>query len=268
MNSESIMHSDVLDIVFEKRNKLYGAYTLRKFYNHRLIKSLGITIGAVTFLSAFTFIPARKVIVIPVGDYVMRRLPKPTIADAKKEILKTAKAQKALQSKLTTPLIVDSKSRADTLFEIKPTQVTGSINMVGGKDEDPGIIGIPAGVETGGGQVPASTNVLVDKSKPMDDPEIEPEYPGGIQALRKFLERNLINPAEMEEGEMVSVHIKFVVGFDGKLQQFKVVKDGGEIFNKEVIRVLKKMPEWIPGKSRGENVSVNFTIPIKFVPVE
>ena len=102
----------------------------------------------------------------------------------------------------------------------------------------------------------------------MDDPEIEPDYPGGIQALRKFLERNLVNPAEMEEGEMVSVHIKFVVGFDGKLQQFKVVKDGGEIFNKEVIRVLKKMPEWIPGKSRGENVSVNFTIPIKFVPVE
>ena len=132
MNSESIMNSDVLDIVFEKRNKLYGAYTLRKFYNHRLIKSLGITIGAVTFLSAFTFIPARKVIIIPVGDYVMRRLPKPTIADAKKEILKTAKAQKALQSKLTTPLIVDSKSRADTLFEIKPTQVTGSINMVCG----------------------------------------------------------------------------------------------------------------------------------------
>jgi protein TonB len=59
-----------------------------------------------------------------------------------------------------------------------------------------------------------------------------------------------------------------VVGFDGKLQRFAVVKDGGDIFNREVIRVLKKMPDWVPGKSGGENVAVNFTIPIKFVPAD
>ena len=57
-----------------------------------------------------------------------------------------------------------------------------------------------------------------------------------------------------------------MVGFDGKLQGFETIEDGGAAFNKEVIRVLKKMPEWIPGKSNGENVAVYYTIPVKFVP--
>jgi periplasmic protein TonB len=70
----------------------------------------------------------------------------------------------------------------------------------------------------------------------------------------------------LEDGEMVSVRIKFVVGYDGKLKGFTTVQDGGEEFNKEVVRVLKKMPEWIPGKTRGQNVSVYYVIPVKFVP--
>jgi protein TonB len=59
MNSESIMKSDVLDILFEKRNKAYGAYTLRKFYKNRLIKSIGIMVFTVIVFSAFTFLPER-----------------------------------------------------------------------------------------------------------------------------------------------------------------------------------------------------------------
>jgi protein TonB len=69
----------------------------------------------------------------------------------------------------------------------------------------------------------------------------------------------------MEEGEVVSVKMKFVVGYDGKLKGFETIQDGGEDFNKEVLRVLKKMPEWEPGKSNGQNVSVYYTIPVKFV---
>ena len=47
------------------------------------------------------------------------------------------------------------------------------------------------------------------------------------------------------------VKVKFVVGYDGNLKSFELVQDGGSDFNNEVIRVLKKMPEWIPGKSKG-----------------
>jgi protein TonB len=82
------------------------------------------------------------------------------------------------------------------------------------------------------------------------------------------LERNLSNPTEITEGEMIAVHVRFVVGYDGRLQKFIIVKDGGAIFNNEVLRVLKKMPQWIPGKSNGKNVAVYFTIPVKFVPAD
>ena len=105
----------------------------------------------------------------------------------------------------------------------------------------------------------------MDPSTPVDNPEIEPSYPGGINALRNFLQRNLTNPRDLEEGEQVSVQVKFIVGYDGKLQRFETVKDGGTEFNEEVIRVLKKMPQWIAGKSNGKNVSVYYTIPVKFV---
>jgi len=92
-----------------------------------------------------------------------------------------------------------------------------------------------------------------------------PSYPGGTAALRRFLERNLGNPRDLESGELISVKVKVVVGYDGKLKNFELVQDGGTEFNNEVIRVLKKMPAWVPGKSKGQNVSVYYTIPVKFV---
>ena len=259
------MNSDVLDIVFEKRNKLYGAYTLRKFYNNRLIKSLGVTLGVVTILSAFTLMPKKKEVFISSNEVVFGTV-KPPIPDAKKEIPKPTKPDHPTQKKFPQPVIVDDKTKADTMEEITPTDIISSVNVVG--TETQGKIGemLAAGNVVGEGTPEVAP--AIDVTVPVENPEIEPAYPGGINALRKFLERNLVNPASMEEGEMVAVNVKFVVGYDGKLQQFTVVKDGGEIFNNEVIRVLKKMPQWVPGKSRGQNVAVYFTIPIKFVPAD
>jgi len=95
-----------------------------------------------------------------------------------------------------------------------------------------------------------------------------PSYPGGMDALRNFLVRNLENPRDMEEGEVANVKVKFVVGSNGELQSFVTVQDGGNEFNREVMRVLKKMPNWVPGKSKGQNVSVFYTIPIKFISAD
>lgn len=95
-----------------------------------------------------------------------------------------------------------------------------------------------------------------------------PSYPGGMNALRKFLVRNLENPRDMKVGEVANVKVKFVVGSNGELQSFVTVQDGGNEFNREVMRVLKKMPNWVPGKSKGQNVSVFYTIPIKFISAD
>lgn len=165
------------------------------------------------------------------------------------------------------PIIVDNDLKADTIQELVPTAKIGIENISLPASDGPATIGEPVAGVIGIGVTKPSAPAI-DATEPISNPEHEPEFPGGVKALRKFLERNLTNPTEMTEGEMVAVHVKFVVGYDGKLQKFTVIKDGGVIFNNEVIRVLKKMPQWIPGKSNGKNVAVYFTIPIKFVSAD
>jgi periplasmic protein TonB len=268
MKTELILKSDVLDILFDNRNKAYGAYNLRKFYDNRLMKSLGVMLGVVVVLSAFTFISkknAEEISVTP--DVILGGIPDAKEPVKKKEIVKVQpKTNIPNQRKLlNTVIIVPNNTKTDTHLNIKPTDNIGSTNITsitGGGS--PTIIGPSGG--TGNNPVsPESVKPAIDINTPIYSPEIMPSYPGGMEALRKFLQRNLTNPKEMEEGEEVSVKVKFVVDYDGNLKSFVTVQDGGEEFNKEVIRVLNKMPNWIPGKSNGQNVSVYYTIPVKFI---
>ena len=102
------------------------------------------------------------------------------------------------------------------------------------------------------------------ESNPVGTAEILPQYPGDVQALLSFLKKNIHSPGSVEEAGDVTVRIEFVVNYDGHLENFIVVKSGGEAFDNEVLRVLKKMPLWIPGKSNGKNVSVYYIVPVKF----
>jgi len=277
MKTENILKSDLLDILFEKRNKEYGAYDLRKFYNRRLVKSIGLTVGAFSILSAFTFLPNRKTTldttqVETEWAHISEPKPKPEPEKPKAEPLpkEPIKEVKKNEIKFTETIkIVKKTDSSDVIDEIKNNVSIGSVNHI-----DPGTpstpVVVPAGTGTGG---PVSTGTgtetsRVDVTTPVNDPEVMPSYPGGIEALRKFLAKNLNNPEDMEEGQSVNVKIRFVVNYDGKLQSFVTAQDGGEAFNKEVVRVLKKMPQWIPGKTNGQNVAVYYTIPVKFVPYE
>ncbi|MEO6328276.1 MAG: TonB family protein, partial [Ginsengibacter sp.] len=109
-----------------------------------------------------------------------------------------------------------------------------------------------------------SSATVVDREVPVNNPEILPQFPGGFNALIKFLRKNLNTPQELQQGEGITVKVRFIVNYNGQLMGFDVIKSGGEPFDNEVIRVLKKMPEWIPGKTNGENVSVYFIVPVKF----
>ena len=273
MNKELLLKSDVIDIIFENRNKAYGAYNLRKYYDQRMRKAVGIMLGLAALVSAFAFLPKNDVVevktyIIPDPRLGHVATPKEKLPEAKPKVKVAVPASTAANTVLKTPVIV-----AKTDPSIKPIDVDPQATITNpGNTNTPGGPSIVTPVGGGGGTDSQETVVnvkpIVDKKTPINNPDIMPSYPGGWEALKKFLERNLQNPKEMEEGEAVSVKIKFVVGYDGKLQSFVTVEDGGAEFNKEVVRVLKKMPEWIPGKTNGENVSVYYTIPVKFVPAE
>ena len=271
MNKELIMKSDVLDIIFEKRNKSYGAYTLRKFYSNRLAKSLGLMIGAVVILSAFTFLPGKKtydasVYIMP-KDPELGHVEKPKPPEPKlKPIVPDQKPAASLKL-LTRIVIVPNKDSVDLLKDLDKRAIGSTTTTTPGPDVPKIIIPVNP-INPGGGDPVLPVKPAIDKTVPQLSAEVMPSFPGGIDALRRFLEKNLNNPKDIEDGNAVSVKVEFVVGYDGKLQRFHVIEDGGDAFNNEVIRVLKKMPEWIPGKTSGENVSVYYTIPVKFVPAE
>ena len=271
MNSNPILKSDILDIIFEKRNKEYGAYILRKFYDNRLKRALVIMLLTAGAFLSFTLLPQRsdrlvgRVYDIPKTELAKADETKPKELPKKKEVPKAEPKLKPASvsqvKSVATIKIVDDKVKTDTVRTIKENDVIGSTTVI---VADPGIpVVLTAPAEPG---TVMTEPVKIDKSTPLDlhAVDVPPSFPGGTEALLNFLRKHLNNPEPMVEGESVSVKVTFVVGYGGKLQGFKISEDGGDVFNKEVIRVLKKMPDWVPGKAKGENVSVYYAIPVKF----
>lgn len=94
-----------------------------------------------------------------------------------------------------------------------------------------------------------------------------PEYVGGMAAMWAFMRRELNYPTtEKEAGIQGTVYVQFIVRQDGTLSNFSVLRGikGGEGLNKEALRIVSKMPHWIPGANNGKNVSVYYRLPIKF----
>jgi len=138
----------------------------------------------------------------------------------------------------------------------------GTENIEGKKDI--GIAGIEkAATTTGNGQVeilkPAGTFIPDER---------DPEFPGGPEALKRFLAHNLNTPDELEAGEKKMVQVRFVVDKEGNVFIQEIVNSGGNEFDREVIRVCKKMPRWKPAIQNGVNVSVSYVLPVTFIGVE
>ena len=96
--------------------------------------------------------------------------------------------------------------------------------------------------------------------------ESMPEFPGGQQALFKFLSENVKYPViAQENGIQGRVICQFVVNRDGSIVDVEVVRSGGDAsLDKEAVRVIKSMPKWKPGKQRGKAVRVKYTLPVNF----
>ena len=275
MKTDAILNADLLDIIFENRNKEYGAYSLRKFYNNRLYKALGLTFTFVAVLLAFSFVGKEKPIIAPyiTGPVILSpppvdMVPKPEKPKEKAAPQKAATPQiKPPTQKFTNNIKITTDEKASTIKDLKD-------DIQPGTEDFKGTLGAPVLVTP---KVPEGPTAIgdpepvkpaIDKVTPSGYAEVMPVYPGGMDALRKFLERNLKNPQDLDEGQHVIVKIRFIVGYDGTLKGFETIQDGGTAFNNEVVRVLKKMPRWIPGKTKGENVSVYFTIPVNFQSME
>ena len=114
--------------------------------------------------------------------------------------------------------------------------------------------------------VSAQKTVVAQKNqKVFDIVEQMPEYPGGQAALFDYLSKNIKYPADAEKKKVEGkVFVTFVVDTDGKITDVSLMRKVFPSLDAEAVRVISAMPNWIPGKQKGQVVRVKYTVPIMF----
>jgi protein TonB len=107
---------------------------------------------------------------------------------------------------------------------------------------------------------------LEERSTVLSSAEQMPEFVGGTKALVRYLRRNVNYPQEIREKEIEDkVYVEFVVNPDGSIRDIKALTGKNETLKEEAVKVVSKMPKWIPGVNQGETVPVRLILPISFV---
>jgi protein TonB len=270
MKTNHLPQADFLDILFEHRNKSYGAYALRRLYPVHLFKALCMGMflaGAFIILISYNQQhQLNNLPFIPVADtLIVVAIPPPEENLPPIEPLPPAGPAPTQNTiKDFVPLIVPEETPID---DSVPTVDERAENAIG--KENIKIEGTGVEDNTNGNSVKP-----VPSTPPVEIPEIfeissvqEPaSFPGGNKALLRFMENNIRDPrnGEQDPAHTVKVQVKFVVGKDGQASQFVVTGSGGEKFDHEVIRVLRKMPIWKPARQNNREVAMYFIMPVSF----
>ncbi|WP_367868642.1 energy transducer TonB [Pedobacter sp. WC2423] len=257
-----------LDVVFDQKNKNYGAYMLRRQSSSDTVKALFIagTLFILLFLSPkiISLIKGsnsldehqemtREVTVQAIPPVVKQETPPPAAV--------VPPRSKETHVKFPPPIVVDREVETD------PVQLKDLVNATPGQKN---IVGDPDGqiVVTGpAGDGPAKQEAMVEDNKVRDfiNLEVQPTFPGGIAKFYAYLSKAIRYPeAAQEAGLQGKVFVSFIVEKDGSLTDIKVEKKLGNGTDEEAVRVLKASPKWNPGIQNGREVRVKYNIPISF----
>jgi protein TonB len=102
----------------------------------------------------------------------------------------------------------------------------------------------------------------------LEKAEQMPEFPGGKDAMIRFLMRNLPQPDDISAGEKLAVLARFVVDTDGHITNIEIENSGRKDLDESVVKAIGKMPRWKPGMQNGRPVPVYFRLPVTFVSHE
>jgi protein TonB len=255
-----------IEIVFEGRNKLYGAYELRK--TNRKTSMRALIIGSVLFSLAISAPLIASY--LPKGGeeedndikITAVKLPPKKKVEAPKDLAPPPPPPpKQDQVKFVKPVVAKAEDVTEDppkMDDIKDKK-TGAETIKGDQDA-------PLTVEeVGNGPV---VEVIAEDTSVHSLAGIEqkPEFPGGIEKFYAFVGKNYTPPEE--EGLKGKVYVTFVVEKDGSLTDIKVIRDIGYGTGKEAIRVLNKCPKWLPGEQNGKKVRVLYSLPITIQSAE
>lgn len=276
MDVNKIKTADILDLLFEGRNKEYGAYELRKTYNKRITYALIGTFVICALLLVGSLIAnntKKSKADIVVADMSLENVkqeekkpePPPPPPPPKQE------PPKVEITKFTPPKIVKDEEvkQEDEIKEVEKLEDTkiGTINQEGTKDE--GIVAPP--VESKGTGVVEAPKQEEDYDKVFTVVQNPAEFAGGQSAWAKYLERNLNRDLPVENGAppgKYTVIVSFIVSKDGSISDVTAENDPGYGTKAEAIRVIAKGPKWKPAVQNGRNVIYRNRQSITFVVSE
>lgn len=276
MEANKILQSDILDILFEDRNKAYGAYELRRSYNKRILTALAVTGGLLLLALAISFVvkklePAdtskldiRDVELINIKEEPPPPEPPPPPPP------KTEPPPKVEMTKFTPPVIVKDEEvkKEDIPPEVEKLEETkiDIISQEGIKDQ-----GIATPVVDEGKAIVAAPKDDTDYDQTFTKVEVEAAFPGGASAWAKYVQRSL-NANVPIDNEAPSgsyqVVVQFIVDKEGNVSDVKALTNHGYGMEEEAVRVIKRGPKWTPAIQNGRNVRAYRKQPITFIVSE
>ncbi len=271
MDDQRLATASLDDMVFENRNKEYGAYMLRKIYNKHVNRAIIISIALFILFLSIPLIqslfkgeeevvkaPVVKVVDLaapPSVEKIVPPPPPPPDAPPPPPPIRST-------VKFTPPVVKkDEEVQKEEIPDVKElTKVDAGTATVKGDPNAPPSL---EGIEDGKGAAPVQE---VFEDKVYIAVEKMPEFPGGQAAMFKYLsDKFRIPSAAQRAGAEGTVVLSFVVGPTGEISNIEVLKKLGFGLDEEAVRVIQSMPKWNPGEQNGRKVSVKYTVPYRIV---
>ena len=269
METNKILSADLLDILFEGRNKEYGAYELRKTYNKRLTTALGVMAGIALLIFVISFIAKsinlddenNKPVIkdVTLSEAVNEPPPPPPPPPPK---LPPPPPIATIQ--FTPPKVVKDEEVVKPPEENKELEEkkVDVVTVEGAKDE--GIVAPP--VEDKGTQIVEAPVVKEDEDKVFTKVEIDAQFPGGVAGWTKYVRREIENHIDelSDAGESGTCRVKFIVSKDGSVSNVEALTMKGTKLAEIATNAIRKGPKWTPAQQNGRFVNAFREQPVTF----
>jgi protein TonB len=266
MEISAILTADILDIVFEGKNKEYGAYELRRTYRKRLSLSIaGMLLLIGLFVTGYLLAGSQKTylareIFIPVDTILRVDKPPQEIIPPKPIELPKQATTKFDNFRVVKDDQVKPDEKPPEVDKLEDTKI-GTTNVEGTKDD--GIVAPPVDQGNTGVTGPVKKEEE-DWERTFIKVEKESEYPGGIPAWLRFLHKNLNYPQVAQDNEIQgTVVVRFIVDKEGNVSDVEAISGPTELRD-EAVRVIKKSGKWTPAVQNGRQVKSYKSQPITF----
>lgn len=275
MANQSIYSDQWIDLVFENRNKDYGAYQLRHENPKTTLKALGIgllliavVVSIPLFLNKFgthapiiSSLPDDVIITISPFNYPPKpKLDKETVAPLTKKEIEKPKTE-VKKENLIDPTVTEAEKAKTEINTNEEAQQSTS------DPEDGAVLGNESGgVKGGTGTLlesnPSGTNSNENCTRIVTVLDKQPSFPGGMNKFYTYVAQNFHTP-ETAFSNSIKVYVSFVIEKDGSMTDIKVIRNPGYGLDKEAIRVLKSLKtKWTPGILNGKPVRTAYNLPI------